>query len=361
MKAMVLAAGLGERMKPLTWDRAKPAIPLLNRPAILHLLEHLARNGVDQVAINLHYRPESIRTLQPQIEALGLRVFLSQELTILGTAGGLKKAEPFLTDGTLIMVNSDFVTDCPLLLACDHHRQTGSLATLVLTPFEEGTEYGPVEMDSSGRILRIAGRPGPDTGARRYHFTGIHILEPAIFREIPPSVRSEINREIYPRLIEAGARISGYVHRGFWRELGTPQRYLQGSLDLLERGDAGYLQKGRLREGVYSFSPPSALRGTIEPLFLAGEGLDMAGDTFAAGVILGNQVRLLRRSSLIRSILWDGVTVGEGSSLEECIVGSGIRIPEGTRLSRKMILDEGAYLGDRKGMEQSAHLLLAPF
>src|SRR6266850_846237 len=109
MKAMVLAAGLGERMKPLTWDRAKPAIPVLNRPAILHLLEHLARNGVNQAAINLHYQPESIRNLQPLIEALGLRVFFSHEQTILGTAGGLKKAELFLNDGTLIMVNSDFV------------------------------------------------------------------------------------------------------------------------------------------------------------------------------------------------------------------------------------------------------------
>src|SRR6476660_4258435 len=104
MKAMVLAAGLGERLKPLTWDRAKPAIPLLNRPAILHLLEHLARTGVAQASINLHHRPESIRSLQPQIEALGLRFFFPQEPVILGTGGGLNKAEPVLTDGTLIMV-----------------------------------------------------------------------------------------------------------------------------------------------------------------------------------------------------------------------------------------------------------------
>ena len=361
MKAMVLAAGLGERMKPLTWDCAKPALPLLNRPAILHLLEHLARNGVDQVAINLHYRPDSIRTLQPLIQALGLRVYFSQEVTILGTAGGLKKAEPFLADGTLIMVNSDFVTDCPILLACDHHRQTGSLATLVLSPFEAGTEYGAVEMDPSGRILRIAGRPGTETGAEKYHFTGIHIMEPAIFREIHPGVKVEINREIYPRLIESGATISGYVHRGFWRELGTPQRYLQGSLDLLERGDAGYLQRSRLREGVYSSSPIFALRGTAEPPFLAGEGLEMAGDAFAAGVILGNRVKLQGRSSLLRSILWDGVVVGKGSTLEDCIVGTGIRIPDGTRLNRRIVLDTESYLGDRKGMERSANLLLSPF
>ncbi len=117
MKAMVLAAGLGERLKPLTWDRAKPALPLLNRPSILHLLEHLAKSGVNQVAINLHHRPETIRALEPSIRTLGLQVSFSDEPVILGTAGGLKKAEPLLSDGTLVMVNSDL----------DSHPRAGDL------------------------------------------------------------------------------------------------------------------------------------------------------------------------------------------------------------------------------------------
>src|SRR5512145_964927 len=105
MKAMVLAAGYGERMKPLTWNRAKPALPLLNRPSILHLLDHLARSGITEVVVNLHYRPETIKALEPRIKELGLRVGFSEEAVILGTGGGLKHAEPFLADGTLLMVN----------------------------------------------------------------------------------------------------------------------------------------------------------------------------------------------------------------------------------------------------------------
>jgi mannose-1-phosphate guanylyltransferase len=361
MKAMVLAAGLGERMKPLTWNCAKPSLPLLNRPSVLHLLEHLARNGVNHVAINLHYRPETIRAIEPEIQSLGLRVFYSEEPTILGTAGGLKKAERFLLDGTLVMVNSDFVTDCPLSPALDFHRASGAIATLILIPFVEGTEYGSVEMGRDGRILRIAGRPGGETGAPRYHFTGIHILEPAIFGEIPEGVRSEINREIYPRLMERGERISGYVYSGFWRELGTPWRYLQGSLDLLGMGDAAYLQRIRLREGVYSATPSHALHGTVEPLFLGGTGLEVAPDTFAAGAILGNRVSLRSRSTLVRSILWDGVTVGEDSSLDECLVASEARIPAGSKFRRKILLEEANYAGDRKGLERAGNLLLASF
>ena len=361
MKAMVLAAGLGERMKPMTWNCAKPALPLLNRPSILHMLEHLARSGATQVAINLHYHPETIRRLEPEIRALGLRVHFSEEPAILGTGGGLKQAERFLTNGTLFMVNSDFVTDCPLLLALDFHRESRAMATLVLAPYTEGTEYGAVEMDEAGRVLRIAGRPGPETGRPRYHFTGIHILDPKIFCEIPADVKSEINREIYPRLIEKGARISGYVHAGFWRELGTPQRYLQGSLDLLRMGDAGYLQRIRLREGVYSATPIRELRGTTDPVFLAGEGVTMEAHCSAAEAIVGNRVVLHRRSSILRSILWDHVEVGEESALSECIVTSGVRVPPYGRFHRKILLDEATYGGDRKGLERAGGLLLASF
>jgi NDP-sugar pyrophosphorylase family protein len=328
---------------------------------MLHLLEHLAQSGVTQVVINLHYRPETIRALEPEIRSLGLRPSFSEEPSILGTGGGLKKAEDVLSDGTLVMVNSDFVTDCPLLLAMNLHRESGAMATLVLTPYEEGTEYGAVEMDDSGRILRIAGRPGPDTGKRRFHFTGIHILDSAIFREIPAGVKSEINREVYPRLIERGVRISGFVHAGFWRELGTPQRYLQGSLDLLKMGDAGYLQKIRLREGVYSATPSPALRGTVESPFLAGRDLEMEADSFAAGAVIGNSVALRRRSSLVRSILWNDVTVGEESSLDECLVTSRVKVPPKSRFHRKILLDDATYGGDRKGLERSGNLLLASF
>ena len=358
---MVLAAGYGERMKPLTWDRAKPGLPLLNRPSVLHLVEHLARAGVTQIAMNLHYRPETIRALEPRMKELGISVVFLEEPIILGTGGGLKNAEPVLRDGTLIMVNSDFVTDCPILLALEHHRRTRALATLVLTPFNEGTEYGAVEMDETGRIVRIAGRPGPDTGKTRYHFTGIHILEARIFNEIPGGVKSEINREVYPRLIQAGEMISGFVHQGFWRELGTPMRYLDGSLDLLSRGDCSFLQALRIREGVFSSTPLSALSGTVQPPFLAGFDARMSTGSFASGVVLGDRVDLHRGATLNRSILWDDVEVGEGSILSQCIVGVGARIPPGLRLEHKIAIDAESYGGDQDALQRVDGLFLAPF
>jgi NDP-sugar pyrophosphorylase family protein len=361
MKAMVLAAGYGERMKPLTWNCAKPALPLLNRPSILHLLEHLARSGVTEAVINLHYRPETIRTLRGEIEGLGIRVRFLEEPSILGTGGGLKNAESFLRNGTLLMVNSDMVTDCPLLSALDLHRKRRAAATLVLTPYKEGTEYGAVEMDEEGRIRRIAGRPGPETGKPLYHFVGIHILEPRILDAIPPGVKSEINREVYPRLIMAGETITGFVYEGFWRELGNPLRYLEGSLDLLSLGDSGYLQPGRIREGIFSSTSLESLRGSLLPPFLAGREVRMEDGCVAEGAVLGNRVVLESGSTARRSILWEGARLGKQAVLSECIVGFNTRIPPHLRLERKIVLDAASYGGDLKGLERVDGLLLGAF
>jgi mannose-1-phosphate guanylyltransferase/phosphomannomutase len=195
----------------------------------------------------------------------------------------------------------------------------------------------------------------------RYHFTGIHVMDSRIFSEIPPGVKSEINREVYPRLIERGERISGFVQNGFWKELGTPERYLEGALDLLARGDAPYLQKIRIREGVYSASPSTSLLGQLQPPFLAGAGTKMESGSWAAASSLGDRVLLERGARLERCVLWDEVRVGEGADLRECIAGFGARVPPGARLRRKIILDEATYLSDRKGLERMEGLLVASF
>src|SRR5262245_60686053 len=196
MKGMVLAAGLGERMWPLTEERAKPSLPLVNRPIISHVLEQLARNGVDDAVINLHYEPESIRGLIGDGRKVGVRVHYSEEPVILGTAGGLKKAEPLLRDpggGTLIMINSDSVSDCDLTAVLKKHRESGALATMVLLPQDPKASYSTVEMDDRERIVRIAGRPDRASapGMGRYTFAGIHLLEPEIFDHIPSQGKSE--------------------------------------------------------------------------------------------------------------------------------------------------------------------------
>src|SRR5215831_4838006 len=196
MRAMVLAAGVGERMRPLTEARAKPSLPLLNRPIIAHTIAYLKSNGVDEVVINLHHHPESIRGLVGDGKRLGVKVQYSEEPIILGTSGGLKKAEEaFRGHGTFILINGDFYTDFPLGPALEDHRKSGASATMILTPHKPGPAYGNVEIDAYSKVRTIGGRaPEPQPGiqvpetqslAGGYNFTGIHILEPAVLDRIP--------------------------------------------------------------------------------------------------------------------------------------------------------------------------------
>jgi NDP-sugar pyrophosphorylase family protein len=356
MKAMVLAAGLGERMRPLTEGRAKPTLPLLHRSIIAFTLDHLKRHGVSEVVINLHYQPESIRGIVGDGSRHGLKVHYSEEPVILGTAGGLKKAEPYIRDsGTFLMVNSDSISDCDLVAAIKKHRETRAIATMVLIPPRAGVDYGVVEVNDNDRITRIAGNPqgDPDPRASRYNFSGIHIIEPELFDKIPPQGKSEINRVIYPGLLTAGGAIRAFVHTGFWRELGNPALYLEGSLALLREGKDPSLAALRSSDGVYLDRVSLPRHPVIEPPVVIGRGATI-GDkaSFQAGVVVGKQATIGKGCSLRSTIVWDGARIGDGSSLSECIVTSGVFVPANVSLSNKIFLRAQDYHGPKDRLER---------
>jgi NDP-sugar pyrophosphorylase family protein len=355
MRAMVLAAGFGERMRPLTEGRAKPSLPLLNKPIIVHALEYLKRFNISDVVINLHHQPESIRGQIGGGSRLGLKVSYSEESIILGTAGGLKKAETFLRDdGPFILMNSDFISDCDLTAVLKKHRESGALATMVLIPPQSGADYGVVEVDDRERIIRISGRPdgSPDPHASRYNFTGIHVLEPAIFEEIPAGRKAEINSEVYPRLITAGKLIKGYVHSGFWRELGTPQLYIDGSIALLRDGRDVALQTLKVMEGVYLDKVVVPKDALLEPPLLVGRGSALGEKCSLQGSVVGKQVRLGKGCALRSTIVWDGARIGDGAHLSDCIVTSGVYVPPEVTLSHKIVLRVEGYQGKKDRLER---------
>src|SRR5262245_49886988 len=278
MKAMVLAAGLGERMWPLTEERAKPSLPLINRPRICHTLKPHARQGVTEIVINLHCEPETIRGLVGDGRKHGLKVHYSDEPVIQGTAGGLKKAEPLLNgSGPFLMVNSDSVSDCDLTAAVKQHGESGALATMVLLHQDPRADYGTVEMDGRQRIVRVAGRPegSSDPGIGRFFFAGIHVFEPEIFDHIPAG-KSEINSDIYPKLISADRVIRGYLHTGLWREMGNPRLYLEGALAVLREGKDPTLAPLQGSEGIYLDRVPAPKDVAIEPPLFMSRGANVA-------------------------------------------------------------------------------------
>jgi NDP-sugar pyrophosphorylase family protein len=295
MKGMILAAGYGERLWPLTADRTKPALPVLGKPLVGYVAEYMARYGITEVAVNLHHHPESVRAALGDGSAFGVRLQYVDEPIILGTSGALDNARELLDDNTFVVVNGKIITDIDLNAAFETHRRRNALATLVLLKNTKRERFSIVET-RDGLITRFAGMPNPNEqqGAEPpFMFTGIQILEPRIFDYIPRGVFSHSTNQVYPQAIANGERIAAHIAEGQWYELSTLRRYLDISLALLRK-------QGR---DVY-----------------AGENslVDPAAEVRES--ILWDDVIVEREARLRRTVLGEGVRIHAGACLEDAVI-----------------------------------------
>lgn len=311
MRAMILAAGYGTRLWPLTIDRTKPAIPFMGRPLIGYVAEYLAGYGFDDIVVNLHHQPESVRAALGDGARFGVRFHYVEEPVILGTSGAIGNARRLLDGDHFVVINGKLATDIDLRQALDTHRQTGALATLVLRPNPSRERYSTVNVrdglvkgfggyptpasDKAGSAAGAAQTVGPDRrggGARVEEeseacaaplmFTGIQILDPRVFEYIPPGVFSHSVTDVYVPAIERGDRVAAHVAHGSWYELSTVRRYLETSVTLLKR-----------------------------------EGRD---------VELGEGSTVEEGASVTESVLWENVRVARGARVSRSVLGAGVRV-----------------------------------
>jgi NDP-sugar pyrophosphorylase family protein len=295
MRAMILAAGYGTRLWPLTEDRTKPAIPFLGRPLVGYVAEYLGQYGFTDVVVNLHHRPESVRAALGDGSRFGVRLEYIEEPVILGTSGALDNARHLLEGERFVVINGKIITDINLASALATHRRTNALATLVLRP-NTGRERFSVVETHDGLVTGFGGMPAPaqasdnvpdnnDNEGAPLMFTGIQILEPRIFDYIPRGVFSHSTTDVYPQAISRGERVVAHVSEGKWYELSTIPRYLEISLALLA-------EEGRERD--------------------TGEGCVVS-----------------READVREALLWNEVTVEPGARVRRAILGDGVHIPCG--------------------------------
>lgn len=234
MKGMILAAGLGMRLRPLTDIIPKPLIPVNGRPLIAHTLSFLKKYGVTDVIINLHHHADKVRKALGDGGTYGVTITYMHEDALLGTGGGLKNAEQYLSDGTFFLINSDIIADVNLRDVLSFHKRKGAVATMVLREDPDAESYGPVTIDRGGRVRQFLHAPHivHDDSLRTYMFTGIHVLEPAVFRHLPTETFSSITEVMYPSLLLHGEPWYGYVLHGYWIDLGTQDRYNKAINDI---------------------------------------------------------------------------------------------------------------------------------
>ncbi len=322
MKAMILAAGLGQRMAPLTLSIPKPALPVLGRPIVLQIARWLDGAGVEEIAINLHHRAEIVQaTLKPELGALRPRVHYFLEPLVLGTAGGLANAAGLLRGSEqIVVVNSDALTDLDLAAAVDAHRRSGMPATIVLVPAREG--YGRVDVDAVGRVLSLAGLPRCDRDriAGSHLFAGVQILDEALLDELPSTAPTCLVRDFLRPLAAAG-RLRAHFHDGFWWEFGSPMRYLDGSLELLD------LSIEARRRVLRDHDPIRTVDGALAAI---GPGLERHPDSQLHGrAVLGFACHLNAGCHVEDSVVMAESWIGPGCRLRRAIIGPAVELPAG--------------------------------
>jgi NDP-sugar pyrophosphorylase family protein len=230
MKAMILAAGQGTRLRPITDSKPKAMVPLAGRPMIEYALLLLRRYGIKEAVINLHHFGGQIKQHLGDGQRFDMTLSYSHEPELLDTGGGLLKAKAFLQDGRFIVINTDALIDLPLDRVLKFHQERQAAATLVLRADPEADRYGSIDIDESGRICRFLDHRGPAEPigpVRKLMFTGVQILEPTVFDYMDgegSERKFSTTRETYPRMLQAGLPLYGYCFDGFWQDLGTVER-----------------------------------------------------------------------------------------------------------------------------------------
>lgn len=324
MKAMVLAAGLGTRMLPLTCRRAKPVLPVLNRPLLHWTLDRLAAAGVTEVVVNLHHLPATVVRAVGDGGHFGLRITYSRERAILGTGGGPRKVRAFFGEEPFLLVNGDVLFDFDLRRLLDRHRRAGVRVSLGLIPNPDPRRYGPVITDETGGVLSLAGLPRQARG-RPWLFTGIHVLDPALLERLPKGASDSV-RDLYAPLLARGERILGVPLQGAWYDLGDPALYLGAQQALLRKKAVG--------DERHSLVHPEAQvhpRASVE------------SSVVGRGCVIGDEARLLG------SVLWEGVRVGVAARVGNSILADGVRVAVGEQIEGMLVTKEQPKAANQAG------------
>jgi mannose-1-phosphate guanylyltransferase len=339
---VILVGGQGTRLRPLTSRVPKPVVQLVDRPFISYMLEWLRGHGIDDVIMSCGFLADSVRDVLGDGSALGLRLRFVEEPEPRGTAGAVKLAEPML-DERFLMLNGDVLTDIDLTAQIAQHESTGARATLALVEVPDPTAYGMVALESDQSVREFIEKPSSDAPAGSLISAGAYVLEREILEMVPPDRNVSIEREVWPHLVGNG--LYGYASRSYWMDIGTPERYLQGTFDIIE-GNVQTAVVERMKDGWIAQAKDAEIDGrTIPPAVLERGVKVAAGAQVGSLVVLGEGVSVAAGASVERSVVLEGAEIGEGCELRDCIVGPRCRIGAHSKITGGVVLGEDVQIG----------------
>jgi NDP-sugar pyrophosphorylase family protein len=342
---MILAAGLGSRLRPLTTYLPKPLAPILNRPLLWYLIRHVRQAGIHEIAINLHYQARHIRSWLGHGERLGVAVTYSDEDELLGSAGGVRRMRGFFGDEAALIVHGDILFDVDLAAVIEYHLSRAALATIVLVPAHRQYSYGRIRVNAHGHIAQFVDRQAPWVSGPLIEtlFTGVQILDPAVLDALPTTSVAALTTDVYPPLLTNPSRLYGYLMHGYWSDIGTPRRYWETNMDAVA-GRVGSAVCLPANEDSRMISPQGHGRpaGIIHPPVVISSNTAMqASASVGPEVILGEGCQLAHNVRLVQSVLWPRVRVGRGVTIARSVVLNDVTIPDGSHLIGKVVSSTG--------------------
>lgn len=335
-----MAGGEGTRLRPLTTNRPKPMVPVVNKPMLEHTLDLLKHHGFSDVVLTLHYLPNVVQDYFQSGEEFGAKLNYLIEEKPLGTAGGVKNAERFL-DGTFVVFSGDVLTDINLSKALKFHKDAGAVATILLTKASNPTDYGIVITEKSGAVKKFLEKPGWGEVFSDTINSGIYILEPEVLRHVKTDMEFDFSKHLFPTLLELGEPIYGYSADGYWCDIGNPVQYLQANHDAL-LGRLKVNIPGRETNGVW-IGEGAEVEDYVEikePALIGSKARVRSKASIGSFSIVGNGVTLDEKASVKRSVIWANTVIGPRADLVGCLVGEKCMIRDAA------IVLEGAVVGD---------------
>lgn len=347
-----MAGGKGSRIRPLTLSRPKPLIPVANRPMIEYVVEQVKKSGCNDLVVTLSYLKRQIKSLL-QNDYPELNIKYSVEKKPLGTAGGVKKASKYLDD-TFFVLSGDVLVDVDLNELYRFHKDNKALATMVLTPVDNPSQFGIAVLDDKNQIVKFLEKPSAKEVFSKIANAGTYVLEPEIFNYIDTEKGEvDFSQDVFPHLIREKAGIYGYVYEGYWNDVGIPKTYLQANYDVLNQKIMPEPRGKKLAEGVGRLGDMwigedveigNKVR-IIGPVVI-GDGSSIEKNcVLGQNTVIGANVHLEKNSTIKGSVIFPDSIIKEGSYLKDCIVDSDCTIERGSFIERGAILGSHVHLG----------------
>ncbi|MBV9662178.1 MAG: NTP transferase domain-containing protein, partial [Acidimicrobiales bacterium] len=347
MKAVIMAGGEGTRLRPLTSNQPKPMMPIANRPMMEHIIELLKRHGFDDIVVTVAYQANTIRTYFGNGAEFGVRMVYATEETPLGTAGSVRNASEEL-DEPFLVISGDVLTDIDLDAVIEFHRERKATATICLKAMENPLEFGIVITREDGSIERFLEKPSWGQVFSDTINTGIYVLEPSIFEYIEPGKPVDFSSDVFPRMLDDGMPVFGYVADSYWEDVGTLEAYIKAHQDVLDGQVSIDISGFRVGEGIWlgegSEIDPAA---TIDGPAIIGDYCRIeAGARLGEYAVLGSNVRVGPDTFIERSVVYDNVYLGPGVRLRGAIVGRSSDLRRGARVEEGVVIGDECFIGE---------------